>query len=207
MRAPNLSSCSCLWRRNIRPVTTRRACFANARGLAAALWVLQSGGYVTRVGMLEAGPISEAGGSQELESQALLWASRLGASRVIGLVTLDVDAPELADLPTLQTHLRDHWLELNLWLDSVCHEDERENSLPILMGNLRSLKRRRGYDPVSETFFVVPTRQMRSFRIGPTDYVLTRDLVNTRDVFSRWAKHRHQMAEESMSSVLGRAAL
>lgn len=188
-------------------MATRRASFASARGLAAVLWVLQSGGYVTRVGMLEAGPISEDDASQELHSEALVWASKLGASQTAGLVTLDVDTPELSDLPTLQTYLSDHWLELSSWLDTFCPEDEREKSLPILMGNLRSLTPRRGYDPASETFLVVPTRQMRSFRIGPTDYVLTRDLVNTRDVFTRWAKHRHRMSTESLASVLGRVAV
>lgn len=127
--------------------------------------------------MLEAGPISEGGVPQELESQALLWANRLGASQITGFVTFDVDTPELTDLPTLQKYLRDHWLELSSWLDSVCPEDEAWNSLPVPMGNLRSLKRRRGYDPTCETFLVVPTRQMRSFRVGPAAYILTRDLV------------------------------
>lgn len=183
----------------------RRAFFASARGLAGVLWVLQSCGYVTRLGVLEAGPTSEEGASQELESQALLWASRLGASQATGLATLDFDAPELTDLPTLKTHLRDHILELTSWLDSALPEDEGRSPLPVLMENLRSLKRRRGYDPASETFLVVPTRQMRSFRIAPADYVLTRDLVNTRDVFRSWAKQRHQMAEEPISSVLSRA--
>ena len=84
-------------------MATRRAYFASVRGLAGVLWVLQSGGYVTRVGMLEAGPISEGDVSQDLHSEALLWASRLGASQTTGLVTLDVDAPELADLPAPQT--------------------------------------------------------------------------------------------------------
>lgn len=185
----------------------RRAYFATARGLASVLWVLQSGGYATRLGMLEAGPLRDDGVSQELASEALLWASRLGASRIPGLVTLNVDALERADLSNLQAYLREHWLELNSWLDSVCPEDEGVNSLPILMENLRPLARRRFSGPASETFFVVPTRQMRSFRIGPTDYVLTRDLVNTRDVFSKWTKQRHRMVEEPLSSVLGRVAL
>lgn len=157
--------------------------------------------------MLEDGPISEGDSSQELHSEALAWASNLGASQAAGLTTLDIDAPEMSGLPTLRTHLSEHWLKLRSWLDSFCPEDERENSLPTLMRNLRSLTPRRGYDPASETFLVVPTRQMRSFRIGPTDYILTRDLVNTRDVFARWTKHRHRMPTESISSVLGRVAV
>ncbi|MBP2437268.1 hypothetical protein [Microbacterium amylolyticum] len=144
--------------------------------------------------------------SQELESQALLWASRLGASQATGLVCLDIDAPELADLPTLRTYLSDRWREVSSWLDSVFPEDEGRESLPLLMENLRSLKRQRGYNAPSETFLVIPTREMRGFRIGPTDFVLTRDLVNTRDAFSKWAKRRHHMTEESISSVLSRAA-
>lgn len=179
----------------------RRACFPSARGLAGVLWVLQNGGYVTRLGMLEAGPVGVGGASQELESQALLWAGRLGASQATGLATLDFDAPELAGLPALQTYLRDRRRELSAWLDTVFPEDEGRNALPTLMENLRSLKRRRGYDPESETFLVVPARQMRSFRIGPADYVLTRDLVNTRDVFRRWARQRHRMTQEPISSV------
>ena len=152
--------------------------------------------------MLEAGPISGSGVSQELESQALLWAGRLGASQVTGFVTLDIAAPELTDLPTLQTYLRDHWLELSSWLESVCPDGEPAISLPVLMRNLPSLKRRRGYDPASETSLVVPTRQMRGFRIGPAEYILTRDLANTPEVFSGWARRRHRMAEESISLVL-----
>lgn len=188
-------------------MAVRRAYFPNARGLAGVLWVLQSGGYVTRVGMLEAGPIGVDGASQERNSQALLWAGRLGASQATGLVPLDFEASELAGLPTLQTYLRDHRHELSSWLDSavVFPEGERGTSVPVLMENLRSLKPRRGYRPTSETFLVVPTRQMRGFRIGPADYVVTRDLVNAPDVFRKWATRRHRMTEESISSVLGRA--
>lgn len=180
----------------------RRAYFPGARGLAGALWVLQSCGYVTRAGMLEAGPISEQGASRKLESETLQWASRLGDPRAEGLVALDFEAPELTDLPTLTTYLRDRRREISSWVASAFPEDEGRTFLPYLMENLRSLKRRRGYDPPSETFLVVPTRQMRSFRIGPTAYVLTRDMAKAGDVFRGWAKQRHRMPEESVSSLL-----
>lgn len=184
-------------------MATRRASFPTARGLAAVLWVLQSSGYVTRVGLLENGPPTEGDVSQGLYSEAVIWASRLGASKATGLVPLDVGARELTDLMALQTYLRRHRSELTSWLDDVCPQSEGRHSLPILMRNLKSLGRRRGYNPSSETFLVVPGREARGFRIGITDYVLTRELATAHDLFAKWAARRHTMPTESISSVLG----
>ena len=184
-------------------MATRRAYFPTARALAAALWVLQRSGYVTRVGLLENGSTSEGDVSENLHTEAVLWASRLGVSQATGLVPLEIDARELADLPTLQTYLLDHRSELTSWLDDVCPQNEGRHSLPILMRNLKTLGRRRGYDPASETFLVVPGQEARGFRIGPTEYVLTRELTNAQDLFAEWAAQRHTMPTETISSVLG----
>ena len=75
--------------------------------------------------------------------------------------------------------------------------------LDVAMRNLKTLGRRRGYDPASETFLVVPGQEARGFRIGPTDYVLTRELTNAQDLFAEWAAQRHTMPTETISSVLG----
>ena len=199
--AVKLSSCRGVRSHNMWLMTIQQARFPSARGLAAALWVLQRAGHVTRLGMLEEGPMSGQA-PQGLRSEALRWAERLNSSQTTGLETLDLDAPELSDLKALRAYLDDHSMELGSWLEVVAPTDERESALPTLMSNLRSLRGRASRRPVSETFFVVPTRQMRSFRIGPAEYVLTRDFVNTSDVFAGWAKRRHRVPEEPLLSVL-----